>query len=370
MARRSGRRRKRRSKRASWLVALGALGAIGVGVAGALWQWSRRAADDSGAVLFEVARGEDREQVLRRLGDAGLIDSPRKMRWFMLARYGAWSAPAGTHWLVPGSPREVAALLLRAPGRRVERVAIPEGENQFQIARRLHDSRVCSAGEFLAAARDTELLRELQIEASSAEGYLFPATYELYANSDPHRVLRRLVREALQRYRREAEAAQRVAPEGWGIHEVLTLASIVEKESSSVSEQPLIASVFFNRLRDPDFRPRRMLQSDPTAGYGCLLEPNLESCAGYSGTITPAMLRDENNPYNTYRHPGLPPGPIANPGGSAIAAVLSPATSEYFFFVAGPGRRHLFSRTFAEHRAAVRGDAPPRTQAAPAVAGN
>jgi len=137
---------------------------------------------------------------------------------------------------------------------------------------------------------------------------------------------------------------------------VLTLASMIEKEARASDERPLIASVFFNRLRDPEFRPARMLQSDPTASYGCVVAgEEIPSCAGFHGNVTPALLRDASNPYNTYRHAGLPPGPIANPGEASISAVLAPAESDFLYFVAkGQGTgRHTFSRTFAEHREAL-----------------
>jgi UPF0755 protein len=130
------------------------------------------------------------------------------------------------------------------------------------------------------------------------------------------------------------------------------LASIIEKEAGKADEKPLIASVFLNRLLDPTFRPLRMLQSDPTATYGCLVQtPPPESCT--PGRPTPAMLRDTTNPYNTYRRAGLPPGPISSPGEGAIRAVLAPAKTDYLYFVAQGGGRHRFSRTFSEHRGAI-----------------
>jgi UPF0755 protein len=111
--------------------------------------------------------------------------------------------------------------------------------------------------------------------------------------------------------------------------------------------------VFRNRLSYPDFRPARSLQSDPTAAYGCLVDPTLGSCRDYAGKILPTMLRDDQNPYNTYRHPGLPPGPIGNPGLRALEATLSPATTDYLFFVAAGNGRHTFSRTLEEHETAI-----------------
>jgi len=154
-----------------------------------------------------------------------------------------------------------------------------------------------------------------------------------------------------------AEFAARQAEQGLSAHDVVVLASIIEKEAAKADEKPLIASVFLNRLVDPTFRPLHMLQSDPTASYGCLVQqPMPDSCT--PGRPTPAMLRDATNPYNTYRHPGLPPGPISSPGEAAIRAVLKPAATDYLYFVAQGGGRHRFSRTFSEHRGAIE-QSPP-----------
>ncbi len=254
-----------------------------------------------------------------------------------------------------------AAFRGRDSGRGEERrkVAIPEGWTSFQIARRLAEKDICPDGAFVAATRDPELLAEFGIVGPSVEGYLFPATYEFAPGSDPDEVLRSLVREGRRRvgeiFARSEAGFRRLHDElGWGEGEVLTLASIVEKEAIVDEERPLIARVYLNRLTDPDFRPAKRLQADPTAGYGCLVSPGAaRSCAGYDGRITPAMLRDSANRYNTYRHPGLPPGPIANPGAASITAVLEPADSDYLYFVAAGQGRHVFSRTFAEHKAAI-----------------
>ena len=206
---------------------------------------------------------------------------------------------------------------------------------------------------------DQALLSELRISGTNAEGYLFPASYGLLVDSDAREVVRVLVSETKKRLahasdRHPGRLEQLQRDYGFGEREVLTLASMVEKEAQVDEERPLIASVFFNRLRDPGFRPARMLQSDPTAAYGCLIDgARIPSCSGFHGSVTPALLRDAANPYNTYRHAGLPPGPIANPGSAAIEAVLDPAQSEFLYFVAKGAGRHSFSRTFAEHREAL-----------------
>jgi UPF0755 protein len=140
---------------------------------------------------------------------------------------------------------------------------------------------------------------------------------------------------------------------GWGAHQVLTLSSIVEKEARLAAERPVIAGVFLNRLRDPSFKPKR-LQADPTVSYGCLVAPALASCAAAANRqITRAMLADGDNPYNTYRREGLPPGPIANPGLAAVRAVLAPAAHDYLYFVARGDGAHTFSRNLDDHHVAT-----------------
>jgi UPF0755 protein len=240
-------------------------------------------------------------------------------------------------------------------------VTVPEGWNHVQIGRRLEEQEVTTLREFRRATYDAKLHRELGLKGPSAEGYLFPATYELFVDSDAASVVRTLALEAKKRFERITAGApaafERLAREqGFRLHEIVTLASIVERETGDSEEAPIVAGVFMNRLNDPTFRPLRTLQSDPTAAYGCLVEPTLAaSCAGATGGVTPAMLRDSANRYNTYRHAGLPPGPIANPGERALRAVLEPAKTDYLFFSAKGGGKHHFSRTFEEHRAAVGG---------------
>jgi UPF0755 protein len=236
-------------------------------------------------------------------------------------------------------------------------VIIPEGFNHVQLADRLQQLGVCDAEDFRRAVRDTAQVQKLGISAASAEGYLFPATYELLADSTPSAVVSVLVAEAQKHLARlqgelSAEFAARQSEHGMSAHQVVVMASIIEKEAARADEKPLIASVFLNRLIDPTFRPLHMLQSDPTASYGCLVqEPMPESCT--PGRPTPAMLRDATNLFNTYRHAGLPPGPISSPGEGSIRAVLSPAKTDYLYFVAQGGGRHRFSRTFSEHRGAI-----------------
>lgn len=364
----SARRRRRNARvQGGWQRRLGA--AIGLALllgaasAVAFWSWSRRAGE-RGSVLGIHLRGDESAGELRALLEgAGLLDEPRLFEAFALVTRARSRLEAGPHLLRRGlSPAELVARLTRSTTRAVAKVTIPEGYNRFQIAERLEKLEVASARVFLERSSDAAKLRALGVKAPTAEGYLFPATYEFFVDSDPDLLLATLVKETkkrlerlLERHPGRLEELARV--EGWGEREVLTLASVIEKEAADSREHGNIASVFFNRLHDPSFRPRRMLQSDATAAYGCLVaRSEIETCRDYRGLVSPAMLRDASNPYNTYKHPGLPPGPIANPSESAIVSVLDPPETPYFFFVAGAAKRHVFSRTLSEHeRAIVRG---------------
>jgi UPF0755 protein len=333
----------------------------------ALFVWGRapgaQRSGEAQRVVVEVQAGENIAALAPRLAELGLHSQPRLLTLYAAVFARAATPRAGRHFLSPGlSTRELLRQLSRSSGRSAVRVLIPEGHNHVQIAERLEREGICPAQDFVRAARSAELASRLGItsEATSAaalEGYLFPATYDLHLNSAPESVLEILVRQGQRRLERlqqqhASDFARRASEHGLRLHGVLTLASMVEKEAAHPDEKPLIASVFLNRLRDSNFRPLRMLQSDPTASFGCLvLEPAPPSCS--AGRPTPAMLRDGSNPYNTYRHAGLPPGPIASPGEAAILAVLRPAPTDYLYFVGEGGGRHKFSRTFAEHRSAI-----------------
>jgi UPF0755 protein len=290
----------------------------------------------------------------------GALRSPRLFRAYLSLLQPGFQVAAGEHLLNDAaSPRELSLRLARSASRPSQRVTVPEGFQFVQIGQRLERAEVCTLAAFRNAVSDPALLHELGITGPSAEGYLFPASYGLLLDSDAHEVVRVLAAEAKSRLQRLLQAhpgrlEQLTHDDAFSEGDVLTLASMIEKEAQANEERAQIASVFFNRLHDPDFRPARMLQSDPTASYGCLVRAaEIPSCAGFRGSVTPALLRDPANPYNTYRHAGLPPGPIANPGEASIEAVLAPAQTDYLYFVAKGGGHHSFSRTFAEHREAL-----------------
>ena len=208
-----------------------------------------------------------------------------------------------------------------------------------------------------AATKAGQLLASYGVEANNAEGYLFPDTYAFDDQTRPRRVVERMLANWTRRYeeieRDHAEALAKL--DGWSTHDIVTLASIVEEEAAVSSERRRIAGVFENRLSSRKFLPRRRLQADPTVQYGCVAEPEAApSCDDYEGEITREMLDDPENPYNTYRHSGLPPGPISNPGKAALVAVIDPEDHGYYYFVARGQKRHHFSKTLRQHNIAVR----------------
>lgn len=348
------------SKRLLW-VALGVLAAgVVVPLVSILWWATRPAGEPGPRVALRFSGSESSHEIAARLESAGLIDNATLFRLYSEVLAPSVAVRRGPHLLERGvSPRRLLQCLGRLPSRPTAKVTLPEGYNHLQIAERLEKAGVCARAEFRASVSDPNVLRRLSIEGANAEGYLFPATYELFIDADPEIVITQFAAETRKRLARVDAATggglTRLREQrGWSERDVLTLASIVERESAAPDERARIASVFFNRLDDATFRPARRLQSDPTAAYGCLLHlEQLPSCVGFKGRVTPEMLRDPQNPYNTYRHAGLPPGPIANPGEGALLAVLRPETTNYLYFVLGADGRHRFGRSFEEHRRSI-----------------
>lgn len=316
-------------------------------------------------VELDFGPDEPTSVVVDKLEGAGLLASPRLFSLYVRAT--GMRVAAGHHLLTDDAgPQEIVRRLERMGHATKAKVVIPEGWNRFDIAKRLHSLHVTTLQGFVDASQDPALLRELALDTASAEGFLFPATYELPKDSDPKDVVRRLKGEFDKRFSALDESyrlgrANLESQLGWTRNEIVTLASMVEKEAAVDEERPIIASVFLNRLRDPSFK-RKVLQCDPTAGYGCLvLKDKVPACASYAGKITHAINHDPFNTYSTYVREGLPPGPIANPGIKSLTAVLAPASTKYLYFVARENRRHAFSETLEEHNTAVK-DLKERTQ--------
>ena len=301
-------------------------------------------------VELTFERDEPLGSVIDKLDRAGLVGA--RSRFTLYARLVSMTATPGPHLLTDdASPQELVHRIERMGAASKAKVTIPEGWNRFDIAKRLQTLHVASQTAFLDATTDPTLLRELALDGDTAEGFLFPATYDLAKDPDPRDVVRRLKSEFERRFsaleqNHRLGRANLEGTLGWSRRDIVTMASLVEKEAAVDEERPIIASVFLNRLRDPSFK-RKVLQCDPTAGYGCLvLRDKLPACAGYAGKITHAINTDPQNPYSSYTHEGLPPSPIANPGIKSLQAVLAPSLTKFLYFVTrGEARRHAFSET-------------------------
>jgi UPF0755 protein len=253
----------------------------------------------------------------------------------------------------------VGLLVQARPVRYEVPVVLREGWTMYEDAAALEAAGVTTAGEFLAACTDVAFVRSLGVPADDAEGFLFPDTYRFRVPTPAAQVVARLVRnfraktDPLRVGRGAALTELARATRVGGELSWVTLASLVEAEAAVDRERPRIAAVLWNRLAGKNPEVTR-LQVDPTAVYGCLRAPSLASCRGASGHApTRTMLDDAANPYNTYRHDRLPPGPIGNPGLASLRAVLDrPATDDLFYVARGDGT-HVFSRTYAEHRRAI-----------------
>ena len=319
-----------------------------------------RGPGEGGAVEVAVPRSPSASGLAALLSGAGVVTSPRLFALWVRATGGTGAVVAGTHLLTDdATPRELMARLERRSGGGSVRVTFPEGWTRFDMARRLQDKHVVALREFLDATADAALLRDLGLTGDSAEGFLFPATYDLSLDSDARDVVRRMKHEFDRRWdvvshAHSATLNDVMTSASLGVRDVVTLASMVEKEAAVDEERPVIASVFLNRLRDPAFHPKR-LECDPTASYGCLVAPEkAASCAAFTGKATASIEHDPDNPYSTYTHEGLPPGPIANPGDRALEAVMAPASTHYFYFVARGDGHSTFSETYEAHSGAVR----------------
>src|SRR5262249_37174813 len=312
-------------------------------------------------VTVKVGKGMKFPEVADELARAGIIDRPTWFRVYAMHRGLANKVRAGTYELRDDlPPRDVLDALVKGVEEVDVAVTLPEGKNLREVFAIIDASGVAPAADLEALARDAEWLKQQGIDGETAEGYLFPDTYRWKKPTPARAVLETLVKrhhivydELRKKHAKTLEKLQKQLD--WGDKEIVILASIVEKETGDPAERPRVASVFVNRLTLPSF-PSRRLETDPTVRYGCLVPVEKPpSCQAWdpAGRLHRAQLDDAENPYNTYQRKGLPPGPIANPGRSALEATMAPETSSYLYFVAKDERSHVFSKTYEEHARAV-----------------
>jgi UPF0755 protein len=287
-------------------------------------------------VFVDIPRGTSRWGVSGILAQNDVIRSR-----LAFALFSQWHfrkpLEAGEYYFdQPVDSREVFWKIAR--GRTfVHIVSIPEGFTMFDIAGEFERQGICPRADFLAAAHDTSLVADLAPQAPSLEGFLFPSTYEFTRHTTCQQAAKRMV----QNFRAvwETLTASGTPPQADGLtpNQLVTLASLVERETPNAEERPLVAGVFYNRLRRGS-----PLQCDPTVQYAMALAGHPDK------NVRPQDLRIDS-PYNTYQHAGLPPGPIANPGEASLRAALAPAQTNYLYFVANDQGGHFFSSTLAEH---------------------
>jgi UPF0755 protein len=289
-------------------------------------------------VKLVVQPGATADAIGRELQALGLVRHPLVFRLLVRSRGLGGQLKAGEYALEgPLSLEDILALLARGDVVRNE-VTIPEGRTIEETGTLLATEGVDLAA-FLEVAHDPTLIEDLDPEAHDLEGYLFPDTYDIPLTPDS---ARSLVRRMVGRFREViAPELGRIADKDLSVREVVTLASLVELETAAVEERPRIAAVFLNRLHR-----RMLLQTDPTIIYA------LKQEGRWDGNIRRRDL-EMDSPYNTYRYPGLPPGPIGSPGREAILAVLDPADTRDLYFVSRNDGTHHFSETLTEHNRAV-----------------
>jgi UPF0755 protein len=287
-------------------------------------------------IVVDVPPRTNAMSVAQLLQEKHLISDAQK--FYLLCRYrkAASRLRAGEYgFLSPTTPDLVLDKLVQ--GRvLLHRVTFPEGATLWDVSRVLEEQGLVSAQEFTRIARDPELMHTLGINGPSLEGYLFPETYHFPKSQEVQTILRTMVQQFRQHF--PDAWVKRSEEIGMRVQDVVTLASIVEKEAAVDSDRAIIASVFHNRLKK-----NMPLQSDPTSVY---------DLPGFSGPVMSAHLKRQS-PYNTYLIRGLPVGPICNPGRKSLEAVLYPETTSFLYFVSNLDGTHRFSATNAEHQHAV-----------------
>jgi len=316
-----------------WLVLLAVL--VGLGALGWLAFTPSRALRQGALIVF-VPPHQGILGIANRLGEAEVVRSRVAFLAAAAARGVPRSLKAGEYEVPQNATTWDVVTLLESGHVRQRAILHPEGATVAELGRVFESEQLASADAVSRVAVDKKFLTTYAIEAPSAEGYLFPDTYQFVRGMTPEEMLGRMVQRMRSKLTPELRAKAR--ERGLSVHELLTLASIIEREAVVKDEQRLISAVFWNRLRIG-----MPLQADPTVQYAVAKERRALSRGD--------LLVD--HPYNTYVRPGLPPGPIASPGLGAIEATLDPAPVKYLYFVAQDDRRHHFSVSIDEHNQAV-----------------
>ncbi len=301
--------------------------------------------------IFTVQRGEAASSIGERLQAAGLIKNALGFR-LMAEKMGvAGDLAAGDYELSPSmKPSEILNVLAAGKTKLGPLVTIPEGWRAEQIAERVSANGIGTVDEFMAlvkAGKSSSPLLASRPAGASLEGYLFPDSYRTDAKTTPETLEERMVADFDAKF--TPDMVKEAAARGMTVHQIVTLASIIEREAVVPSERSLMAGVFYNRLKEG-----MKLDTDPTVQYAvATADPASRDKYGWWKTDLTAQDLAIDSPYNTYKYPGLPPGPICDPGLASLQAALNPTPSDYLYFVAKPDGTHAFAKTLEEHNANV-----------------
>lgn len=334
---------RRRRRFVAWaIIVVVALAGLSMAVVG--WGTGRMQRPYKGfsgdEVFVDVAPGTGVAGIARQLAEAGVVPDALTFRIAVRVKRAERRLKAGEYrFSTAASPFAVVDRLTRGEVF-LRPITFPEGLTIAEMARLFEARGFGDAAAFEEAARQADLVEDLDPAAPDLEGYLFPETYALPRRADA----KALVRQMVGRFRTVfgEEQIDRAKAQGRSVREVVTLASVVEKETAVAEERPIVAGVYANRLRIG-----MGLQADPTVIYA------LARAGRWDGNLTRENLRFDS-PYNTYRYAGLPPGPIAAPGRAALEAALEPADVPYLYFVSQNDGSHVFAETLAEHNRNVR----------------
>ena len=291
---------------------------------------------EAGSLVVELPAHDGVLDIANRLQRADAIRSRAGFVLLTMARGSSRSLKAGEYELERGATTLDVLTLIESGRVKQHAILHPEGATVTELARVLEADRLTTSRDVARLSTDAAFLKTLSIDGPSLEGYLFPDTYQLVRGMTPEEILTRMV--LRMRSKLGADIAARARARGFTVHQLLTLASIIEREAVDREEMRTISAVFWNRLKVD-----MPLQADPTVQYAAGKERR---------ALTRADLQLDH-PYNTYRRSGLPPGPIASPGLAAVEAALDPAPVKYLYFVAIDEHRHFFSYTIEQHNAAV-----------------
>jgi len=297
-------------------------------------------------IIFQIEKGQEVDEIAARLKKEGIIRSPFVFKWsaFLFGVYG--KLQAGVYYLSPAmSVNEILKRISRGDILK-EKITIIEGWSIKDIGEYFEERGICQADKFVSLAKEAgkELAAEFSFLASlpptaSLEGYLFPDTYEIKKDEDPKEIIKKMVKNFEGKVILNKELAEKVKTQGWSLNEIVTMASLLEKEVRSYEDKQLVAGILWKRLKN-----NWPLQVDSTLTY-------------LTGRLSRELTKEDlkiDSPYNTYKHLGLPPAPIANPGLESIRAAVYYKNSDYWFYLTNDKGETFFSKTLEEHNAKVK----------------